>query len=85
MVVWLFLAVPWVCLRFVIVVFPDHTHLIFIITTYCKHATVNEYKATGLYKRSNNRVIFIIKWFRALAAFINHRHLPIASVNDPLF
>ena len=27
--VWLFLAVPWVCLRFVIVVFPDHTHLLF--------------------------------------------------------
>ena len=26
MVVLLFLAVPWVCLRFVIVVFPDHTH-----------------------------------------------------------
>ena len=26
MVVWLYLAVPWVCLRFVIVVFPDHTH-----------------------------------------------------------
>ena len=25
-VVWLFLVVPWVCLRFVIVVFPDHTH-----------------------------------------------------------
>ena len=29
MVVWLFLAVPWVCLLFVIVVFPDHTQLIF--------------------------------------------------------
>ena len=29
MVVWLFLAVPWVCMRFVIVVFPDHTHLQF--------------------------------------------------------
>ena len=28
MVVWLFLAVPWVCLRFVVVVFPYHTHLI---------------------------------------------------------
>ena len=28
-VVWLFLAVPWVCLRFVIVVFPDHTHLLY--------------------------------------------------------
>ena len=29
MVVWFFLAVPWVCLRFVIVVFPDHTHLLY--------------------------------------------------------
>ena len=26
MVEWLFLAVPWGCVRFVIVVFPDHTH-----------------------------------------------------------
>ena len=26
MVVWLFLAVPWGCLRFVVVVFPYHTH-----------------------------------------------------------
>ena len=37
MVVWLFLAVPWGCLRFVIVVFPDHTHLIvlsFSFTTF---------------------------------------------------
>ena len=28
-VVWFFLVVPWVSLRFVIVVFPGHTHLIF--------------------------------------------------------
>ena len=28
----LFLAVSWGCLRFVIVVFPDHTHLLFFIT-----------------------------------------------------
>ena len=27
-VVWLFLAVTWGCLQFVIVVFPDHTHLL---------------------------------------------------------
>ena len=27
---WLFLAVPWVCLQFVIVVFPDHTRLLFL-------------------------------------------------------
>ena len=29
MVEWLFLALQWGCLRFVIVVFPDHTHLLF--------------------------------------------------------
>ena len=29
-VVWLFLAVPWICLQFVIVVFLDHTHLLFL-------------------------------------------------------
>ena len=29
MVEWLFLAVPWGRLRFVFVVFPDHTHLLF--------------------------------------------------------
>ena len=28
----LFLAVPWGCLRFVIVVFPDHTLLLFLPT-----------------------------------------------------
>ena len=30
----LFLAVPWGSLQFVIVVFPDHTHLLFFITSY---------------------------------------------------
>ena len=33
-VVWLFLAVPWVCLQFVIVVFPDYTHYFFISLRY---------------------------------------------------
>ena len=27
----LFLAVTWGCLRYVIVVFPDHTHLLFLL------------------------------------------------------
>ena len=27
----LFLAVPWGCLQFGIVVFPDHTHLLFLL------------------------------------------------------
>ena len=31
MVEQLFLAVPWGCLRIVIVVFPDHTHLLFFL------------------------------------------------------
>ena len=30
MVVWLFLAVLWVCLQFVIVVIPDHSYLLFL-------------------------------------------------------
>ena len=32
MVEWLFPAVPWGCLQFVIVVFPDHTYLLFLRT-----------------------------------------------------
>ena len=28
-VLWLFLMVPWVGLQYLIVVFPDHTHLLF--------------------------------------------------------
>ena len=32
MVTLLFLAVPWGCLRFVNVVYPDHTHLLFFIS-----------------------------------------------------
>ena len=32
MAVWLFFAVLWVCLMFVIVVFPDHTHLLFFMS-----------------------------------------------------
>ena len=34
MVEWLFLAVPWGCLQFVIVVFPEHTHLLFLTLFY---------------------------------------------------
>ena len=34
MLEWLFLAVPWGCLRFVIVVFPDQTHLRFLAHTF---------------------------------------------------
>ena len=30
MVEWLFHEVPWGCMRFVIMVFPDHTHFLFM-------------------------------------------------------
>ena len=30
-VVWLFLTIPRICLLFVIMIFPDHTHLLFIL------------------------------------------------------
>ena len=38
----LFLAVTWGCLRFVIVVFPDHTHLLLFIQV-TSRITDNEY------------------------------------------
>ena len=31
MVEWLFLAVPWSCVQFVIVIFPDHIHLLLLL------------------------------------------------------
>ena len=36
---WLFLAVPWVCLQFVIVIFSDHTHLLFLPSMSCCRVT----------------------------------------------
>ena len=30
LVLWLFLSVPWVCLQFVIVIFPNHTHYFWV-------------------------------------------------------
>ena len=41
MVEWLFLEVPWGCLRFVIVVFPDHTHLLFL--NFIHHIYINRW------------------------------------------
>ena len=52
MVEWLFLAVPCGCLRFVIVVFPDNTHSLFlasrpkwyhkrVVSYICNHESLN--------------------------------------------
>ena len=45
--VWLFLVVPWVGLQFVIVMFPDHTHLLFYCTT-CGRVQVRTCRLFGL-------------------------------------
>ena len=48
MVEWLYLAVPWGCLRFVIVVFPDHTHLLFFTEyTYPQFQNSQEFAFDG--------------------------------------
>ena len=39
----LFLAVPRGCLQFVIVVFPDHTHLLFLCSVRLYHTEKNKY------------------------------------------
>ena len=36
---WLFLEVPWVGLQSVIMVFPDHTHLLFVLVNCVDHKT----------------------------------------------
>ena len=49
MVEQLFLAVPGGCLRFVIVVFPDHTHLLFLmLQTHKQHCTSEQNKMMNI-------------------------------------
>ena len=43
-VVWLFLAVLLVCLQFVIVVFPDNTHLLLLINWHYMSALIYMYQ-----------------------------------------
>ena len=47
MVEWLFLAVPRGCLQFVIVVFPDHTHLLFFTNSF-----THMFNVSTLYRES---------------------------------
>ena len=37
---WLFLTIPRVCLQFMKVVFPDHTHLLFLILCFYFHEKI---------------------------------------------
>ena len=44
MTLWLFLTKPQVCLQFVIVVFPDHTYLLFLIRCLRLFKLPNEFR-----------------------------------------
>ena len=62
MVEWLFLAVPQGCLQFVIVVFPDHTHLLFFIIFFNSFlpSSIREWNNLPLDLR-NSHSVFIFK------------------------
>ena len=83
-VLWLFLAVLWVCHQFVIVVFPDHTHLLlpilsksfiylvdflFIVTPIVGVCNCSMYCCTLLYVHSSIAIILMGK--RELIALLN--------------
>ena len=69
-VVWLFLAVPLVCLHFVFVVFPDHTHLLVFKTDYrsmqvtsiaeCSKGSILQYFLPSLSYRLSLRPLFCL-------------------------
>ena len=58
-VVRLFLAVSWVCLQFVIVVFPDHTHILFQRETMSPPCKLS-LQACFPFPNSNQLIIVII-------------------------
>ena len=58
-VVWLYLAMPGVCLQFVIVVFPDHTHLLFLILChYSSDFLFAQLQVQGCGPVVNNSIIY---------------------------
>ena len=60
-VVWLFFTMPQICLQFVIVVFPDHTHLLFF-TRYSFYFT----KVIELVNKLNESFCIVLTLFRSM-------------------
>ena len=78
----LFLAVPWGCLRFVIVVFPDHTHLLFFLL-YCHSPLKKPYLFNVAYNVTDNISSRAILRHNN---YIFNRYLPVfISLAQPLF
>ena len=55
-VLWLFLKVPWVGLQYVIVVFPDHTHLHFVLYWTKKISSLHLYTIQLYFSRPSSPV-----------------------------
>ena len=73
----LFLTVPWECLQFVIVVFPDHTHLLFLQSCPYAHTQPQRFQ---LYR------LFSILWHLSLhlldRVFSQSRNYDIMVLSD---
>ena len=70
----LFLAVPRGCLQFVIVVFPDHTHLLFLLYNIltCTNKTIRELSSRQIaFNLENNQ-----SYFRKVQDILNIYDLP---------
>ena len=65
MVEWLFLAVLWGCLRFVIVVFPDHTHYFCCMHGKQNNASVNTFR----YASFSLKYQLVVRSDQVLSAF----------------
>ena len=83
-VVWLFLVVPWVCLQFVIVVFPDNTHFLFWMEedlNYCNKIK-NLLPIIIIKKHTDNIPNFSISntFFKILSTYMTSRFITIFGV-----
>ena len=59
-ILWLFLTVSWVGLQYVVVAFPDHTHLHFYIVNWLTYQNLNEnFKLNELYNVFVAKLTFI--------------------------
>ena len=79
-----FLAVPWGCLRFVIVVFPDHTHLLFLNKTMRMKVFLTTQFWT-IWMRGNKdkeikETLFVLYFLFAL--YIFQSHLSVSYINS---
>ena len=88
----LFLTVPWGCLQFVIVVFPDHTHLLFLKSLLRQRLSEPDFYGDLVYELkkivgSNNfsaQFIKIISHYKKIGYNINVLQQTACLVVDPI-